>query len=189
MSTRIKEEVRARVIALALAGVSSKEIHSRTKVPVPTIGHILRKNGTPIARRKAKVIIGICKHCGKELSKYKQRDKKYCSARCFGDSVKRKHLKKWIDNPVGSPESIPTPLRNHLLETHKHKCSICGWGEINKWTGKVPLEVNHIDGDTSNNRLKNLEVLCPNCHALTPTSGILNKGNSKRTYFKRLKGK
>ena len=50
----------------------------------------------------------------------------------------------------------------------------------NPITGKVPLTINHIDGNPRNNNPDNLEVLCPNCHALTPNYGALNKGNSNR---------
>ena len=32
---------------------------------------------------------------------------------------------------------------------------------------KIPLEVHHLDGDRMNNELSNLQLLCPNCHALT----------------------
>jgi len=35
--------------------------------------------------------------------------------------------------------------------------------------GPIPLELDHIDGCRSNNQLQNLRLLCPNCHALTPT--------------------
>jgi 5-methylcytosine-specific restriction endonuclease McrA len=39
-----------------------------------------------------------------------------------------------------------------------------------EWMGSaIPLEVDHRDGDRLNNELSNLRLLCPNCHALTPT--------------------
>lgn len=34
---------------------------------------------------------------------------------------------------------------------------------------KIPLEIEHVDGDRTNNELANLKLLCCNCHALTPT--------------------
>lgn len=45
------------------------------------------------------------------------------------------------------------------------KCEKCGRTE---WEGQeIPLCVHHIDGDHINNRIENLQVLCPNCHAQT----------------------
>lgn len=42
--------------------------------------------------------------------------------------------------------------------------------ELETWMGqKIPLTIDHIDGDNRNNELSNLIILCPNCHALTPT--------------------
>ena len=46
-----------------------------------------------------------------------------------------------------------------------HKCESCG---LEEWKGRsIPLEVHHIDGDELNSELSNLQILCPNCHALT----------------------
>jgi len=46
-------------------------------------------------------------------------------------------------------------------------CDLCG---REQWLGRpIPLELDHINGEHSDNRLENLRVLCPNCHALTPT--------------------
>jgi len=61
-----------------------------------------------------------------------------------------------------------------------HKCSKCGWDKINPITGKRPLQVNHIDGDSSNSKKENLEVLCPNCHSLTHNYGSLNRGKGRK---------
>jgi hypothetical protein len=43
----------------------------------------------------------------------------------------------------------------------------------------IPLELDHIDGDAGNNNYDNLRVLCPNCHALTPTFKAKNKGKGR----------
>jgi len=48
------------------------------------------------------------------------------------------------------------------------RCEECGWAEKTK-DGRLPLELDHINGDASDNRLNNLRVLCPNCHSLKPT--------------------
>jgi hypothetical protein len=48
-----------------------------------------------------------------------------------------------------------------------YKCEKCN---ISDWNNSyIQLELDHIDGDSSNNELKNLELLCPNCHSQTPT--------------------
>lgn len=49
----------------------------------------------------------------------------------------------------------------------KKECENCG---LTEWLSKeAPLELDHIDGDRTNNRLDNLRILCCNCHALTDT--------------------
>ena len=46
------------------------------------------------------------------------------------------------------------------------ECDICGRA---RWLDEeIPLQLDHQDGDKDNNNLRNLRLLCPNCHALTP---------------------
>lgn len=46
-------------------------------------------------------------------------------------------------------------------------CKCCG---LSEWmANSIPLELDHIDGDRENHSLSNLRLVCPNCHALTPT--------------------
>lgn len=58
-------------------------------------------------------------------------------------------------------------LKNRLLKEglKKHICESCG---LESWQNTpIPLELHHINGNNKDNRLENLQLLCPNCHALT----------------------
>ena len=66
--------------------------------------------------------------------------------------------------------------RQYLIRTRGHRCEQC----LNEtwFNKKIPIEIDHIDGNKQNNTLENLRLICPNCHALTETY----KGkNIKRT--------
>jgi hypothetical protein len=69
--------------------------------------------------------------------------------------------------------------RRYLVEKFGEQCSRCGWNERHPRTGRIPLEVEHIDGDWRNNTPANLTLLCPNCHSLTPTFRALNRGRGR----------
>jgi predicted HNH restriction endonuclease len=56
------------------------------------------------------------------------------------------------------------------------KCESCG---ITEWLGQeVFLQVHHINGEHNDNRLENLMMICPNCHALT-SSYCVSKAKRK----------
>lgn len=46
-------------------------------------------------------------------------------------------------------------------------CQECGWAERTP-EGHLPLEIHHVNGDPCDNRLENLQIVCPNCHSLKP---------------------
>jgi hypothetical protein len=70
-------------------------------------------------------------------------------------------------------------LARVLRDYYGERCLRCGWSQCHPITGRVPVEVDHIDGNWQNNRLTNLTLLCPNCHALTPTYRGLNRGHGR----------
>ncbi len=61
----------------------------------------------------------------------------------------------------------PAQIKRHLISVRGHACESCG---LDTWLDKpITLELDHIDGDRSNNLYNNLRLLCPNCHSQTPT--------------------
>jgi hypothetical protein len=58
-------------------------------------------------------------------------------------------------------------MKTILIRERGHKCENC---QLEKWQGQlIPLELDHVSGDRTNNTKENLRLLCCNCHALTPT--------------------
>jgi hypothetical protein len=73
-------------------------------------------------------------------------------------------------------------LKRYIIKyvlNNKPHCEICNLEIWNKQP--IPLELDHIDGDAGNNFPKNLRLLCPNCHAQTPTAKGKNKGKGRKS--------
>ena len=126
-----------------------------------------------------------CIYCGKDLYD-KPYGVKYCSNECQNKHAQEEYIKRWKNGEetgLSGKYGISKRIRNYLFEKYNNKCQICGWNKENPITNKVPLQIHHIDGDCTNNKEENLQLLCPNCHSLTETFGNLNE-NSKRVYRK-----
>jgi hypothetical protein len=68
-------------------------------------------------------------------------------------------------------------LAEGILE---YRCAECG---LSEWRGeKLPLDLDHVNGVSDDNRQENIRLLCPNCHALTPTYRGRNKGMYKEQH-------
>lgn len=128
-----------------------------------------------------KEVVNIkCLHCGKDLLR---KDTKYCSQKCQLDYQYYQWVKRWKDGKetgIKGDYGISNHLRRYIMEKYNYKCSKCGWGETNPYTQKIPLEIEHIDGNYLNNKEDNLILLCPNCHSLTATYKGANKGYGRK---------
>jgi hypothetical protein len=86
--------------------------------------------------------------------------------------------------PVYSLEEIlvkGSTFQSHKLKKRlfaenikEEKCELCGWAKASI-DGRIPLELDHINGDRYDNRITNLRILCPNCHSLQATHRGRNK--------------
>lgn len=72
----------------------------------------------------------------------------------------------------------PGTIKKRLIKERGHKCESCGNSE---WMQHpIALELDHIYGDRTDNSRESLRLLCPNCHALTPTYRGKNIGEKAK---------
>lgn len=159
-------------------------------------GHCLNGCGNPIfsgcngakycsticAHNAAKKPRGTCLTCGATLARPGQ---KYCCIRCQHRFQQREKLAQ-LTNGTYRTTNFVGFVRHFLVERFGERCTRCGWAERHPKTGRVPVEVEHIDGNSENNLPENLTLLCPNCHSLTSTFRALNRGRGRA---KRLGGR
>lgn len=107
----------------------------------------------------------------------------FCDNKCQKEFQQKTKISDWLSGKNFLRSNgllIPQWIRNFLLKECEYKCVECGWGEKNIYTNTIPLEVDHIDGDSKNNLRDNLRVLCPNCHSLKNTFKNTGKRKSSR---------
>jgi len=123
-----------------------------------------------ISRRKKP--LNKCLSCNKETT-----NPKYCSIRCFAD-FEWSETKKAIKNNENVSHDL---LKRYLIEQN-NQCVLCKI--TGKWNGKpLTLHLDHIDGNSDNNTLTNVRLLCPNCHSQTDTWCGRNKKYTKRNLY------
>jgi len=122
-----------------------------------------------------------CSQCGKITANHSS---KYCSNKCQCDYSYNKYIDRWklgieSGNRGVSTFNMSGHVIRYIYEKYSMECARCRWHKSNIVTGKVMLEVDHIDGNSENNNEDNLILLCPNCHSLTSNYKNMNIGNGR----------
>lgn len=143
--------------------------------------HKLRTNLSDIVSEVKYVNHGKCQNCNRDMIKTGGRTTKYkyCNLSCQHEFQ--------MNERISSGKASNKTLKLFLIKKYGEKCMDCGWCEINRTSKKVPIELEHIDGNSLNNLLDNLKLLCPNCHSLTSTYKGLNRGNGRHSRRQRYK--
>lgn len=124
-------------------------------------------------RNRSEKIKCKCINCFIEIFP-KRSKQKYCSIKCSGEDVSKKAYQKFLNK-----ESInPRVAKPYILKEQNCKCSICK--VQNEWNNKILIFVlDHIDGNSENNNIDNLRLVCPNCDSQLDTFKSKNRGKGR----------
>jgi hypothetical protein len=104
---------------------------------------------------------GKCLNCQSEFNYSPSQSKgKYCSNKCQINWQR----KQKVEN--GLTKNVPS-IKLYLQEVRGNKCELCNCDPIHN--GKpLKFELHHKDGNSDNNKIDNLQLVCPNCHSQIP---------------------
>lgn len=120
-----------------------------------------------------------CRVCGGETARAGYT---YCSNTCQQKFEYQTYIQEWktgVITGLSKTGLVSVTVKKYLRLKYGNACCVCGWCEVNQFTGIVPLIVDHIDGNWRNNTEANLRLICPNCDSLSPTFAALNKGKGR----------
>ncbi|MEU8589802.1 HNH endonuclease [Streptomyces sp. NPDC048664] len=178
-------------------GTSRRYLHDRMRKLGVDTSHFERETGARWTKEILESAVaastsvnGVLRHLGIEVVGGHHTN---ISRRIRAYGIDTSHFRKsphdGVPNQRSSPHSLlieqepstarrqPSSRLKRAMTAHgvTENCALCGLPAL--WQGlPLPLEVDHLDGDWRNNRLENLRLLCPNCHATTDTYRGRNKG-------------
>ena len=118
-----------------------------------------------------------CLCCGKKNPVKRNHANKYCNNTCQQQHIfETETLPKFLKGEISTRRTLIRCL-THL---HGYKCLSCGNEGVHN-SAPLVLQLDHVDGDASNDKPKNLRLLCPNCHSQTDTFVAKNKGKGRQS--------
>lgn len=131
-----------------------------------TVRRLLKKHGL----KTQPYVDKLCAECGTKLI---TRQNKFCSSDCRADY----NFKKRMENNQPPPNAGSQAIKRWLYKERGFGCEVCG---LDEWMEQpIPIELHHIDGNSDNNSFDNLQLICPNWHALTDTYKTRNTGDGR----------
>ena len=118
-----------------------------------------------------------CLGCGTVFTRRWQ--KVYCTNACQQAHQRRRLLENWLaTGKCGAFSYQGNYVRDYLREQQNGCCAICG--AVDTWNGEpLGMIIDHINGDSDDNRRANLRLLCPNCDSQLPTYKARNRGKGR----------
>ena len=127
--------------------------------------------------------VRYCLNCGKEIERGN-----FCNNTCYAKYNEKQYIERWKkgeETGLSGKYGIISSVKKYIFESRDNKCECCGKSYRNPFTGLSVLQIHHIDGDCTNNKDENLQLLCPTCHAMTENFGSRNKNATRKDNRKR----
>ena len=119
-----------------------------------------------------------CKICGIPVFYYNKTG--MCLA-CVNERRRKDYVSKWLQNSITTKGKPSKWIRDYLLNDQNYKCHICGVS--GNWNGHPLIFIlDHINGDSAENKRGNLRMVCPNCDSQLPTYKNKNRGSGRKYY-------